>query len=144
MTDARSRYTGSPSSAAPGADPSITDLIGDLARGTQELVQQEIALAKTEFSEAASTTVKAVVKIAAGALVLYAGFLFLLAAAVFGLRQADFSWWASALIVGGATALVGLLLLLIAKSQLGSVSFVPEETMKTLKQDADWAKGQVG
>ena len=81
---------------------------------------------------------------AAGALVLYAGFMLLLWAAIFGLRQAaEISWWASALIVGGATLLVGLILVLWARGQMKQVSFKPEETIETLQEDRAWAKGQL-
>jgi hypothetical protein len=121
----------------------VSELFGQLAQSTQQLVRQEATLAKAELRQAATDTGMAVAKIAAGTLVLYAGMLVLLFAAVAGLHEADLSWWASALIVGGVTLLVGLILLLRARTQLGSVSFVPRQTVATLKEDAAWAKGQV-
>ena len=125
-------------------EPSIGDLFSKLARDTQQLFKQEVNLAKTEMTQAASETGKAIAKLAAGALVLYAGFMLLLWAAIFGLRQAaEISWWASALIVGGATLLVGLILVLWARGQMKQVSFKPEETIDSLKDDRAWAKGQL-
>jgi hypothetical protein len=127
-----------------GGEPSIGDLFSKLARDTQQLFKQEVNLAKTEMAQAASDTGKAIAKLAAGALVLYAGFMLLLWAAIFGLREvAEISWWASALIVGGATLLVGLILVLWARGQMKQVSFKPEETIETLKEDQAWAKGQL-
>lgn len=125
-------------------EPSIGDLFSKLARDTQQLFKQEVNLAKTEMTQAASETGKAIAKLAAGALVLYAGFMLLLWAAIFGLREAaEISWWASALIVGGATLLVGLILVLWARGQMKQVSFKPQETIETLQEDRAWAKGQL-
>ena len=124
-------------------DPSVGELFSGLARDTQELLRNEVALVKAEMSQSAKQMVSAVVKIAAGALILYAGFLMLLWAAVFGLREADLSWWASALIVGGAALFVGLILTLWAKSQLKTASLAPSQTIDSLKEDRTWVKGQM-
>jgi len=131
-------------SASSGSDdPSISTLFGQLARNTQELIQQELTLAKTEISQAASKTGMAIAKMAMAAMLLFAGMLALLFAAIAGVHQADFSWWASAAIVGGVTLLVGLILVLIAKSQLSSVGFVPKQTIESLKEDQAAVKGVV-
>jgi uncharacterized protein (DUF983 family) len=77
-------------------------------------------------------------------MVLYAGFIVLLFALVAFLRnKLDLSWWVSALIVGGVMLLIGLLLVLRAKSQLTGANLAPTATVQTLKDDAAWAKGQV-
>ena len=127
----------------PANDASLGELFTGLARDTQDLMRNEIALAKTEMSQSVGEMVSAVVKVAAGALVLYAGFLMLLWAALFALRRADFSWWASAAIVGGAAVVVGLILTLWARSQLKRATLVPEQTIDTLKEDRSWAKGEM-
>jgi len=127
----------------PSNDAPVTELFSGLARDTQDLLRNELALAKAEMTESAKKMVSAVVKVAAGALVLYAGFLMLLWAAVFGLRETDISWWASALIVGGAALFVGLVLTLWAKSQLKSASLAPTQTAESLKEDRAWVKGQM-
>lgn len=130
-------------STRPTNDPSLGELFSSLARETQDLVRNEFALARTEMSESASQMVSAAMKVAIGALVLYAGFLMLLWAALFALHRADFSWWASAAIVGGAAILVGLILTLWARAQLKKASLVPERTIDSLKEDRSWAKGQM-
>jgi hypothetical protein len=138
------RMGGQPGDGQQGGEPSIGELFSRLASDTQRLFKQEVNLAKTEVAQAASDTGKAIAKLAAGALILYAGFMLLLWAAIFGLREAaEISWWASALIVGGATLLVGLILVLWARGQMKQVSFKPEETIDTLKDDRAWAKGQL-
>ena len=124
-------------------EPSLGQLFGDLARDVQSLFKQEIALAKTETTQSAKRAVMDIAKIVAGALVLYTGVIFLLAAAVFGLRELDLPWSLSALIVGAVVAVIGLFLVLRAKSDLTSGSLAPTETIESLKQDGEWAKGQL-
>jgi len=43
--------------------------------------------------------------------------------------------WLAALIVGGAVALIGLILLLVAKKNLNPESMVPNRTIDSLKKD---------
>jgi len=132
------------SGSAPGAgEPSLGQLFGDLARDIQTLFKQEIALAKTETTQSAKRAAMDIAKLVAGALVLYTGVVFLLAAAVFGLHELDLPWSLSALIVGVIVAAIGLFLVLRAKSDLTSGSLAPTETIESLKQDGEWAKGQM-
>jgi VIT1/CCC1 family predicted Fe2+/Mn2+ transporter len=132
------------SGSAPGAaEPSLGQLFGDLAKDVQTLFKQELTLAKTETTQSAKRAAMDVAKIVAGALVLYTGVIFLLGAAVFGLRELDLPWSLSALIVGAVVAVIGLFLVLRAKSDLTSGSLAPTETIESLKQDGEWAKGQV-
>jgi len=125
------------------SEPSVGELISDLARDTQLLVRQEMALAKTEINNSVSNLISGLAKVAAGGFLIYAGLLVLLFAAVAGVHQADLSWWASAIIVGGVTLLVGLIVFMWARSNMRSASLMPTETVETLKEDRDWAKGQV-
>lgn len=144
MSQSQRANFGSAPGAAPGSgEPSLGQLFGDLARDVQNLFKQEIALAKTETTQSAKRVGMDLAKVVAGALVLYTGVIFLLAAAVFGLRELDLPWSLSALIVGAVVAAAGAFLVLRAKSDLQSTSLMPTETIETLKDDRDWAKGQV-
>ena len=78
-----------------------------------------------------------------GGLVLYAGLLVLLFAAVGFVHRLDLSWPVSALIVGGVTLLIGVILVMAARSGLRGSNLAPTETIESLKDDRDWAKGQV-
>jgi hypothetical protein len=142
-TGSATPYQTGQSASRSSDDSSIGELFSELARDTQSLLRQEMELARTEMTRSAREAGMAVAKIAASALVLYAGFLMLLWAAVFGLREADLSWWASALIVGAAALIVGLILLMWARAQMRNVSIAPRETIETLKEDRAWAKGQM-
>lgn len=124
-------------------EPSIGELISTLARDTQTLVRQEVTLAKTELNQSVKSLVAGIVKVVVGGLILYAGLIVLLFSAVAFLRRLDFSWAVSALIVGGVTLLVGLILFMSAKSSLSGANLMPTQTIDSLKDDKDWAKGQV-
>jgi len=132
---------------APGSqntnDPSIGELVAALARDSQLLVRQELALARTELSQSVSRLVSAVVKMAIAAFVLFGGFLVLLFAATAAVHRRDYSWMVSALAVGIAALVIGLILLMWARSNLRGASLAPTETIDTLKDDRDWAKGEL-
>jgi hypothetical protein len=80
--------------------------------------------------------------LAAGGLVLYAGFLALLAAVIVGLGQAGLPWWVSALIVGIVVVAAGGALVWSGLNSLKHVSPVPQQTVATLREDQQWAKEQ--
>jgi len=126
-----------------GNEPSIGELISSLARDTQTLVKQEVTLAKTELNQSVKQLVSSIVKVVVGGLILYAGLLVLLFAAVGFVHRLDFSWPVSALIVGGVTLIVGLILVQMARSGLSGSNLMPTDTIDSLKDDRDWAKGQV-
>ncbi len=79
---------------------SMGRLFRDLANDLSELTRKEIQLAQTEMTEKVSHASKAVISMAAGGFVAYAGLLVLMAAAVLGLAT-YMPYWLSAVIVGG-------------------------------------------
>jgi hypothetical protein len=123
-------------------DRSLGELFSELSRDTSTLVRQEIALAKTEMSEKASTVGKNVGFLAVGGAVAYAGFLVLLGALVVILAL-FLPWWLSALIVGFVVAAIGYTLVQKGISTLKQVDMAPRETIESLKEDKEWAKKQV-
>ena len=129
-------------SSSRGDDASIIDLLGDLARQSRLLLQQELALARRELIGKVGTAFGGAALLIAGALLGFAGFLWLLAAAVIALA-AIMPAWAAALIIGGATILAACALLLLGRWRLGSAARAPERTLRSLKADAEWAKEQM-
>jgi hypothetical protein len=120
----------------------LAELLAKLSRDTAALVHKEVELARTELSATLSHATRHVVFVAAGTLLAYAGLLVLLAAGVVLLQAAGLTWWASALIVGIVSALAGWLLVQRGISALQKSSFVPTQTIETLKENAAWVKGQ--
>jgi uncharacterized membrane protein YqjE len=125
---------------------SIGRLLTDLSTETTALLRGEIDLAKAELSEKVSQAAMAVAALAAGALVLFAGFLVLLDAAVFGLGRVLEPYGLpalAALIVAIGTMIVGLIILLISRSALKAENLAPRRTAESLRRDREFVKEQV-
>ena len=123
-------------------DRSLGELFAELTRETSTLVRQEITLAKTEMTQKASLVGKDVGFMAAGGAVLYAGLLALIAAVILGLAALGLPAWLSALLVGVVVAAVGGFLVQRGLDALRRANLVPQQTINTLKEDAEWAKQQ--
>jgi hypothetical protein len=113
-------------------DRSLGDLFSELSRETSTLIRQEVALAKSEMTDKATTVGKNVGFLAVGGAVAYAGFLVLLGALVIILAL-FLPWWLSALIVGFVVAAVGYALVQKGLSTLKQVDMAPRETIDSLK-----------
>ncbi len=122
---------------------SLGDLFSDLSRETTTLVRQEVQLAKTELTQSATEVARGIGMLVAGGAVAYAGLLFLLLAIVFGLIEAGWDAWLSALAVGVVVVAIGAVLVLRARESLKPANLAPRRTVETLKEDQEWAKEQI-
>jgi len=122
---------------------SLGDLFSDLSRETTTLVRQEVQLAKAELTQSATEAARGIGMLLAGGAVAYAGLLFLLLAIVFGLIQAGWDAWLSALVVGLVVVAIGAVLVLRARESLKPANLAPRRTVETLKEDQEWAKEQI-
>ncbi|MET9323557.1 phage holin family protein [Streptomyces sp. NPDC003038] len=121
------------------AESSIGDLISAISTDLSQLVRDEVELAKAEIKQESAKAGKAVGMLGGAG---YAGHLVMLMASltvVFALANVmDLAW--AALIVTGVWAVVGAVLYYIGRKQLRTVNLKPEQTVETLKEDAQWAR----
>jgi xanthine/uracil permease len=122
---------------------SLGDLFSDLSRETTTLVRQEVQLAKAELTQSATEAARGIGMLVAGGAVAYAGLLFLLLAIVYGLIDAGWDAWLSALVVGLVVVVIGAILVLRARESLKPANLAPRRTVETLKEDQEWAKEQI-
>ena len=122
---------------------SLGDLFSELSRETTTLVRQEMQLAKAELTQSATEAARGIGMLVAGGAVAYAGLLFVLLAIVFGLIEAGWDPWVSALVVGLVVVAIGGVLVLRARESLKPANLAPKKTVETLKEDAEWAKEQI-
>jgi xanthine/uracil permease len=122
---------------------SLGDLFSELSRETTTLVRQEMQLAKAELTQSATEAARGIGMLVAGGAVAYAGLLFLLLAIVFGLIEAGWDAWLSALVVGLVVVAIGAVLVLRARESLKPANLAPRRTIETLKEDQEWAKEQI-
>jgi ABC-type multidrug transport system fused ATPase/permease subunit len=121
---------------------SMGRLFRDLADNLSDLTRKEIQLAQTETMEKVSHASKALISIAAGGFIAYAGLLALLAAAVLVLAT-FMPYWLSAVVVGGIAVIVGLIMVQSGRSTLKNTSIAPEKTVDSLKENAAWVKEKI-
>jgi hypothetical protein len=124
---------------------SLPALLSQLMRDSTDLVRQEIALAKAEAAEKVSQTTTAIVALAIGGAVAFAGFLVLLDAAVYALAELVGPWtedWPAmpSLIVGLVVAILGIVLVARGARSLSAGSLAPRRTVEQLRRDGELVK----
>ena len=120
---------------------SLGQLFSELAQEMGTLVRQEISLATTEMGHKAARVGRQIGLVALGGAVAYAGFLAIVAAAVLLLAQL-MPLWIAALLVGLVVAGIGYVLVQGSLAALRSLDLTPRQTVRTLKEDVEWAKEQ--
>jgi len=143
-------YTGS-TAAGDGrpdvSDRSVGELIGEVTKDLSTLMRKELELAKVEVKAEATKAGKGAGMLAgagvAGHLALVfvsLTLMFLLYSLFGGNDPADYVW--AALIVTILWAVVAAVLASRGRKQLKEVNPKPEQTVETLKEDAQWIKAQ--
>lgn len=129
---------------------SLADLIRELRDESTVLLRQEVAMAKTEMSEKASTVGRNVTTMVIGGAVAFLAIIFLLLAVTGGLALMILATdaelhaiWIAPLIVGLVIAAIAAVMILTATETLASTSLVPHQTIETLKEDKQWAQSKV-
>jgi uncharacterized membrane protein YqjE len=113
---------------------SIGEILHDIISNVQLMFRAEIRLAKVEAAKAAKAYG------AAALFGLYAGGLILLALAF--LLANWMPLWMATLLVGLVTGTVALILLSTGKRRLEKVHPKPEKTIRTVKENLEWARSQ--
>ncbi|WDV50185.1 phage holin family protein [Streptomyces coeruleorubidus] len=122
-----------------GPDRSAGELLSAVTSDLQTLFRQEVELAKTEIREEGAKAGKAAGMYGGAGFGGYMVALFLSLAAVFGLANLMDAGWA-ALIVAAVWAVIAAVLYVMGRSRMREVSPKPEQTVQTLKEDAQWAR----
>ena len=130
--------------AVPNQNKSLGELFGDLSKEVSALVRQEVQLAKTEITGKVTEIALGAVALVVAAVLGLGAYLVLLAAAVLALSLV-LPGWAAALIVAavllvgaGICAIIG-----IGNVKKAAKNPLPQKTIETLKEDAQWLKNQV-
>ncbi|CAN5717964.1 phage holin family protein [soil metagenome] len=113
---------------------SIPELMGDLVQDLTGLFKSEGRLIRAEITEAGQKLAHGGELIAVGAVLLLVALLVLVQALVIWLSEFVGPGLA-ALIVGGALALIGVILALAGRSKLSSASLTPDRTINQIQQD---------
>ena len=121
----------------------LGELFSDLVNETTTLVRNEVALAKVEITQKATKVGTNIGSLVIGGAIAYAALLAVCAAVILLLDR----WmpaWVAALVVGVIVGVVAWLMISKAISALRSMELKPQETVESLKEDAQWIKEQIG
>lgn len=130
-------YAGAPVDERP-----LGELFSDMTSQVQDLLRKEVELAKIETKDQVAKATKAGAMLAAAGVAGFFAALLLAFAAAWGLAEAIPTGLAF-LAVGLLFAVIGALLLTAGRKKLETFKPVPEETLKTLRDDVQVAKGSL-
>jgi len=123
------------------SERSVTSVLQDIVRNIQEIIRSEVRLAKTEIREETLKVKPAAIMVGMGALCgVFAAF-FLLLAAVYGLTRL-MPDWAAALTVAFVVAIVAAIALTAGSQRFKQVHPAPDKTIRSIKENVEWAKQQ--
>lgn len=142
MPESQARVDAPPQPRTAYESESLGQLFSDLSSDFSLLIREEMRLAKAETRETISRATNSLVSLVAGGAIAYAGFIVVLIAVAFVLSE-FMSLWLSTLLVGLVVLIVGAIMVQSGRSALRNLNVVPEKTVETLKDDAEWAKEQV-
>ncbi|MDQ0681446.1 nitrate/nitrite transporter NarK [Streptomyces achromogenes] len=131
-------------SVAPQTDEgSMGELLSVVTSDLQTLFRQEVELAKVEVKQEATKAGKAAGMFGGAGFAGYMVLLFLSLAAVFGLANVIDTGWA-ALIVAAVWAVIAAVLYQRGRTGMRTVAPKPEQTVETMKENAQWARHPTG
>ena len=119
---------------------SVGQLLSEVTSDLSKLVSQEVALAKAELSEEATKAKTIGTAFGAAAAAAYFLVLFASLTLAYGLGDLFDHFWIGALIVTILYAIVTAVLVSKGRAAAKSFSPKPEQTIESLKEDAQWAK----
>lgn len=127
-----------PLTSAEVEEPSPGELVKEIAADLSSLIRMEVDLAKTEISELVKSKLRGL------GLVIVGGALALLILPLIVLTSIEVLaiWlprWGASLVVAGAVGLFAAATFVLARKQL-VMKFVPENTIRSIKEDVEWAK----
>ncbi|MBU5636258.1 phage holin family protein [Geomonas sp. Red69] len=117
----------------------IGELVSELAGEVRLLFRQELDLFTVEMKEKVVEVAKDTAAIGVGGVLIYTGFLVLLAAVVLGLATVMPAWGAALLVAAGLIA-IGAVLVLKGGKDVREMDAKPEQTVGALKEAVQWAK----
>jgi CHASE3 domain sensor protein len=119
----------------PEAPPSMTALVQGIVNDAQNLIRQELTLARTEIKKDWNDLKEAGAALSVGGALGFLGVLFLgFMVALLLYEAAGLPLWIGFLIVGGLLAIVGGAFLLQGLNKIRKVKLGPEQTIESIKE----------
>lgn len=133
------------------ADSNLAALLRQLKDDTATLLQEEVALAKTELSEKVSSASRNLIYLAAGGFIASSALLLALMALAYLLAEffmrreiaPGMAMFLGFLVVSTTVGSLSWVLISRALKHLGQESVTPEKTVQSLREDKQWAQSKL-
>jgi len=123
----------------PPEGQTVTELVSGIIRDGQELIKQQVALARAEIKADFHRGVRAATLLGVGVFALVPAAFLLCNMLVYLLHElGGLSLWASYGIVGGAFALLGAVLVAVGVQRFRSFNPMPDQTVDEIKENVRW------
>jgi uncharacterized membrane protein YqjE len=122
-------------------DRPIKQILQDILTNMQEIIRNEVRLARTEIGEEMSKALRALAILGGGMFLAVYALGFLLLSAVYALA-AVLPDWLAPLLVGLLVAVGAAILIMVGRNRLAEVNAKPEKTIQSVKEDVQWVKDQ--
>lgn len=132
-------YAAESSPVAESSRRSVPELVGSMCRQFAELMRTEGMLARSEMSEKMSHMGSGLGLLVGGAVLAMPALVILMEAAVAALVENGMAPYWAALLVGGLSLLIGLMLLSLGANWLRAGNLMPDKTLQQLQYDANAA-----
>jgi len=120
-------------------EPKVTELVSGIVKDAQELLQQQVAMLRSEIQEDVRKTKEAAVPLMIGAWLLVLGSILLSTTLALILAETHLlSESASFAIVGVVISIAGAILFYIGKKKFDSFNPLPEKSAEALKENLEW------
>lgn len=121
---------------------SLGDLFTELAGETGTLIRSEVALAQAEITQKAAKIGKNIGTLAIAGAVAYLGMIAIVAGIVLGLAL-FIPAWAAAFVVGIVIVAISAFLIKSALARLKDIDPLPNQSIESIKEDAQWLKKEI-
>jgi uncharacterized membrane protein YqjE len=115
------------------------EVFQDIVRNLQEIVRSEIRLAKVELRADAAVVAASAIWLSAGIVAALSALSFLLWTIAYALATV-MPLWGAALSTALGLAIAASILLTVGLRKFKHVQMIPERTVDTLKENAQWVK----
>jgi uncharacterized membrane protein YqjE len=120
-------------------DRPFGEVFQDIVRNLQEIVRSEIRLAKVELQADAAVVAASAIWLSAGVVAALCALSFLLWTIAYALAMV-MPLWGAALSTALVLAIAASILLTVGLRKFKHVQMIPERTIDTLKENAQWVK----
>lgn len=120
---------------------SLGEITNSILTNAQEVLRDEVRLAKTEIRDELKSALRASAMLATGVVLALFAFGMLLLTVTWALDRV-LPLWAAAAMVTAVVAVISGVLILVGRQKIRQVDPKPRETMETMKENVQWVKQQ--